>query len=831
MSTTRAASESPAPVSILIVGCGAISELFHLPVLGGHPGFRIAGMVDRNQKQAKKLASQYGVRNVYSDVSQIPPGHSFDCALVATPPGVHAAIAIQLLEKKIPVLVEKPFSLSYAQACQVVEVARRSQTVLSAGYFRRLFPGLIALRQALASGRYGRPLSFFAQEGCFFDWPSLTMGSMRKESAGGGVLIDTGSHLVDQVLSLFDFDQFEIRRFLYDAWGADAIEAQAKIDLTTKFQGQPVPGTIRLSRIADWPAEIAVLTDQGLLIFEIGKRDEAAFYPNAAFASSADLLEILNSGVDADPEVWLTLQKRLAVGGSKTILSSERNAKSFVEIIRLDGVESPDIFSTFWTEWEDFRLAVTGQKEPTLSGTSVLPAVRLIDACYQLAQSGDSRASVITPGWMTERFPEVKTPQTIPEQRSNGPDKEPLPTQQSTQSRGADSERVLITGATGFIGCRMAEILSRTGYQVRALVHSAAKAGRLMRLAGDIEIVEGDLMNKKSLKAALQDCQSVIHCAYGTALERKAALAATVKGTLNIAQLCRKESVRRFIYCSTLAVNGTDRFSPLSPGTQISPDQYDYAAAKAKAERHVQKEIDLGLKGIVFRLGNVYGPFSAPWTIRILNQIKAGFPVLYEDGANPSNTIYVDNVVEAARCALKCPEEAVGKTYVLADSAPNWQDFYQPYADALGLPMRRVTQRELGLLRKQSAKNWLNLVPRAGRSLLEILKGEPLKKLLIQFITNDPLGTVPRWIFYECPGVRPFCRVLLGLNRPDLYFAPSLQNVPKLTGDDANLFNIYACQAPADDSQTRLQLSYAPAVSQEEAMRRTLDWARESGLI
>ena len=819
MPTESAASLNSSPLSVLVVGCGAISELFHLPVLGGHPGFQIAGLVDRNRSQVRKLASQYRVRETYADVSQIPMYRTYDCSLVATPPGVHAAIAIQLLERKIPVLVEKPFALSYAQASQVVEVAQRNQTILSAGYFRRLFPGCIALKNALQSGRYGQPIAFFAQEGCFFDWPSLTMGSMRKESAGGGVLIDTGSHLVDQVLSLFDFGQFEINRFSHDAWGANSIEAQAQIELTTAFQGRSVPGSIRLSRIADWPARIVVQTNEGILVFILGKRDEVDFFPNSVLTAYSNLIEKLVPGnVDAHGALS-ELIKRLRIGSENSILTSVSDERPVVETIRLAGIGSPDVFSTFWTEWEDFRGAIINRKEPSLSGQSVLPTVRLIDNCYEMAQNNDKRVSVLTPGWMSERL------------TANNNTFSQDPASSSATQRNNSSKRVLITGATGFIGGRMAEILSQSGYQVRALVHSAGKAGRLMRLASDIEIVEGDLLDKTSLKSAVADCQGVIHCAYGTALERKKALAATVRGTRNLAQVCRQESIERFVYCSTLAVNGTNRVSPLVPSSQITPDPYDYAIAKAKAEKLVQQEIEKGLKGIIFRLGNVYGPFSAPWTIRILRQIASGFPVLYEDGSAPSNTIYVDNVVEAARCALNCSDVAVGQVYVLADRSPTWKEFYQSYANALQRPLESISQAELERLHVLSAKNWLNLIPRSVCSLLKILKGEPLKRLLIQYLTNDPLGTIPRWIFYECPGVRPVCRLILGLNRPDLYFAPVEQSAPKPTAEDVNLFDIYACSAPADDFQTRSQLEYAPVVSLEEGLSRTVAWARDAGLI
>src|SRR5437763_572241 len=77
--------------------------------------------------------------------------------------------------------------------------------------------------------------------------------------------------------------------------------------------------------------------------------------------------------------------------------------------------------------------------------------------------------------------------------------------------------RVLITGATGFVGCRLARVLSDSGVQVTGIVRSWHKAARVARLP--ITLAPGDVSDRRSLTDAMQGCDTVVHCALDTGVD------------------------------------------------------------------------------------------------------------------------------------------------------------------------------------------------------------------------------------------------------------------------------------------------------------------------
>lgn len=757
------------PLRVLVVGCGAITRMFHLPVLGGMEDFQLSGLVDFQIKEAEKLARQYQVPQVYREIGEVPDG-AFDAAIVATPPSSHAPITVALLKKGLHVFVEKPMALNTQEAETMTAAAQESGKILAAGYFRRLFPVTRLLAELLKDPqRWGEVTGFHAEEGSFFDWPSVTMGSMRKASAGGGVVIDTGSHLLGQVLAFFGTPQnTQVLEYHDDSFGG--VEADARIRLAIPFHGKTVEGTVRLSRIASLKNQFVVETTRGTFSLATNEREKATFTP-----------------CDGSPDVAIA-----------AVWKKEK---------------SPTVFDAFRREMEDWRDAIRENRPAFLSGESGLETVRLIDRCYALQTPGD-----VSTLWDATKETEIR------------------PTE-------SPKKRVLVTGATGFIGCRVVERFLAVGdYDVRAMVHNAGKAGRLARL--DVEIVEADLQNPPTLEKAVAGCDYVIHCAYGTALDRKAALAATTQGTTSLARIAHRAGVQLFLHLSTQAVHGTALKEPITPTSPISPDRYDYARAKADAERRLHREMAAGLRAVIFRLGNVFGPFSPPWTLRAAASLKSGVPILFEEGKTPSNTLFVDNLVQACVCALRTvetkPEKVVGKTFVLADDPISWHDFYAPMADALGVEMESVDASLLAAFHRAAYPSLVGKMAGLWADCKDILTGEELKRFAIRVLTSK-IGKPVYWVFYNVPGVRPTLRKILGLNRPDRFYPSDDASVSTLekirrhpeayAADMVNLFDIYACPAVADDSQTRELLDYTPLYTPAEAMEKTLAWCRDSGVI
>ena len=167
--------------------------------------------------------------------------------------------------------------------------------------------------------------------------------------------------------------------------------------------------------------------------------------------------------------------------------------------------------------------------------------------------------------------------------------------------------KILVTGATGKVGSRLAKRLVQRGDQVRALVRDLDRAAAL-REAG-VELARGDLLEVDSLATAVRDREAVVHCAaFFRGATPEEAHAVNDLGTQNLARISRAASVRRFIFTSTGLVYGSNGGRLAGEDDPCAPTAA-YPVSKLAAERFL-----LGLDGLdvrVLRLPFVYGDGDA----------------------------------------------------------------------------------------------------------------------------------------------------------------------------------------------------------------------------
>jgi len=165
------------------------------------------------------------------------------------------------------------------------------------------------------------------------------------------------------------------------------------------------------------------------------------------------------------------------------------------------------------------------------------------------------------------------------------------------------NKNILITGATGKVGSRLAKRLVQQGHAVRALVRDAARATGLSDHG--IQLVVGDLMQPASLPAAVQGVEAVVHCAaFFRGATPEEAHAVNNLGTQHLAHAARDAGVRRFVFTSTGLVYGPNGGVPAHEDDACAPRDA-YPQSKLAAERMLL-DID-GLDVRILRLPFVYG--------------------------------------------------------------------------------------------------------------------------------------------------------------------------------------------------------------------------------
>jgi predicted dehydrogenase/nucleoside-diphosphate-sugar epimerase len=745
----------PAPVvRVAVVGCGAISQSFHLPVLAGHEAVRLTALVDRDLARATELARAYGVETVLADANALSPDR-VDAALVATPPFHHPSCCTELARRGIHVLVEKPMAIQARDARAMADAAREAGVVLTVGYFRRLFPNVGLLRAALEQGTLGRPLGFDAEEGDEYTWHLATLSNLRKEQGGGGVLIDLGSHVLDLLLYLFP-GAFEVLDYRDNALGGS--ETDCLLRLRLEWQGSPVDGRVELSRTRRLRGTLRVVCERGTLELRTGERYRVGVLPNDT---------ALVDPVRGTPRDF-ALQATWA-----------------------DERETPG-YEGYRAEIDDWLQAIRTGEPAQLSADSGVRTVELIEECYD-------RAGRLNEPWVWEGL----TPPAV--------------------RKAAPPRRVLVTGATGFIGGRVAERLQLgEGWQVRALVHNPSRAARLARLP--VEMVQGDLKSPADMARAVEGCDAVVHCAIGTAYGRRREIfAVTVGGTQALADAARAAGVKRFVHLSSIAVHGNDVAAVIDEATPVRPPKGDdYSESKAAAEEVIRRAARAGLPALMLRPGNVYGPFSKTFVVRPMQYLARNALVLAGSADTPSNTVYVDNLVRAVVCGLEAPEGvADGRAFTISDGDDwTWGEFYGYLAAGLGRELRTAPLEPAPNGRAAwSPFGWLRSWTRGTADLLTSPEFRALGK---RFLARHPLGALPRRLLDGSPRFDRAVRRLLKTDAVLIYRRPSpaAEDVLKIRPRPGRI-RIDAA---------RKVLGYTPPVARDRAMELTLEWVRYARL-
>ena len=190
------------PLRIALVGCGGIAEQFHLPILRGHEQLELTALVERDLDRCKRMSASYQVPISLEDQSQLN-SDQIDAVVLATPPAHHALGAMDLMRRGFHVMVEKPMALTLEDAREMCRVAEEAGVVLSVGVYKRLLPVVQLVKSLVLSKQFGRVLSCEAHWGGMGGYASATLGSMRRETAGGGVLMDLGPHVLDVLIEWF----------------------------------------------------------------------------------------------------------------------------------------------------------------------------------------------------------------------------------------------------------------------------------------------------------------------------------------------------------------------------------------------------------------------------------------------------------------------------------------------------------------------------------------------------------------------------------------------------------------------------------------------------
>lgn len=190
---------------VALIGYGIGGAVFHAPLIAATPGLELAAVVTRDPERADAVGARYPGCEVVDDAERLwRDDGAFDLVVVATPNDAHVPLALAAIRAGLPVVVDKPLAITPADGERLLASAEEAGVPLTVFHNRRFDGDLLTVQRLLASDALGEVHRF---ESRFERWrPDPRPGAWREAepaTTGGGLLLDLGSHLVDQAIVLF----------------------------------------------------------------------------------------------------------------------------------------------------------------------------------------------------------------------------------------------------------------------------------------------------------------------------------------------------------------------------------------------------------------------------------------------------------------------------------------------------------------------------------------------------------------------------------------------------------------------------------------------------
>ena len=247
--------------------------------------------------------------------------------------------------------------------------------------------------------------------------------------------------------------------------------------------------------------------------------------------------------------------------------------------------------------------------------------------------------------------------------------------------------RVLVTGASGFLGGYMAEELVRRGHLVVGMVRKGSDTDLLRKLG--IELRIGDLEDQASLETVTKGVDAVIHLAayYTLKGSKERYERINVQGTQSLMEAMLKNGVRRLIYCSSTEAMGPTPHPPADEDSPCEPN-YEYGRSKLRSENLIREYQKKGIEFTIIRPSGIYGPRNLDdvsyWFITSYANTWAS-KIMVGSGKRVLQFAHVEDVVRGFVLALERPEVSAGRTYFITDSrAYSYEEIYGILANIFG---------------------------------------------------------------------------------------------------------------------------------------------------
>ncbi len=247
-----------------LIGCGGNMQRAHLPRLKADGGVEIVGIADPDESQAESVMKAWGSEMAfYEDYRQLVRNESLDAMLISSPHALHYEHARMSLQKGLHVLAEKPLTLASRQTKSLINLSDKLKLYLVVAYQRNYMAPYVYARELIRRGELGElrgVVGYVTQ-----NWGSIRGWRLDPNLSGGGMFIDTGSHLVASVLWMTGLEPVEVSAFAENA--GKAVDTNMVVNVRFKGGGAGTLNTF--GNAAQHDERVAIHGSEGCLVFHL----------------------------------------------------------------------------------------------------------------------------------------------------------------------------------------------------------------------------------------------------------------------------------------------------------------------------------------------------------------------------------------------------------------------------------------------------------------------------------------------------------------------------------------------------------------------------------
>ena len=557
-----------ARLRIGIVGCGQVAA-HHARFIKALNTAQLIAVADVNEEAARRFAETHGIPHVRATIDDLLESTELDVLHVITPPAYHYECAKAALDRGIHVFVEKPVAFTVREVTDLYERAAARGVLLCPDFLQLFHPKIQELMALIDSEQLGRVVHV---ESYLCLNPDDTPEMLEAEGIHwiyrlpGGPLRDFTSHLLSLAVYFAGWPND-----IHVSKNSGGTLPQGLVDhVVVHMNGTRSTATILLSYLARPSAySLRVLCERGSAEVNFDTQTllvhRQTFLPRRIVSATANFTDACRLSVQAVGNIVNYFRGKLVPYGGMQVLIPR------------------------------FYDSILHMKPPPISRELATAVTRAEEAIF----------SGLTPPGFTGRY---------------------CPSMQTT-IRHVD--RVLVTGANGYVGWQVVQALVEQGYYVRALVRPTSSPERLQQLG--VEVFLGDVRRLEDVSAAANGMQIIVHLAAGMKGSQAFIVDTCVRGTQNVAEAAALQRVKRVIYMSSFSAYDFARLRDGEDITETSPLEAQpesrgaYSLGKRRAE-------DIALSHLA--------DSTAPWTIlRPALIVGRGRDIFAPVGARIGNTL------------------------------------------------------------------------------------------------------------------------------------------------------------------------------------------------